>query len=78
MKVSEQTNQINHYREDLTTTGSGDAYIFQNGIVVEGTWEKEKVSSQLVFKDKSGNIINLAPGQTFITAIAKSYGYVKY
>jgi len=78
MKVSEQTNQINHYREDLTTTGSGDAYIFQNGIVIEGTWEKEKVSSQLVFKDKSGNIINLAPGQTFITAIAKSYGYVKY
>lgn len=78
MKVNEQVNQINHYREDLATTGSGEAYVFQNGIVINGTWEKDKVSSQIVFKDQKGEVIKLAPGQTFITSIAKSYGYVKY
>ena len=78
IKVPEQLNQTNLYREDITTTGSGEAYVFQNGAVTEGTWEKEKVSSQLVFKDKSGEIIKLAPGQTFVTAVAQSYGYVKY
>ncbi|MBQ6486381.1 DUF3048 domain-containing protein [Candidatus Saccharibacteria bacterium] len=77
MKVKEQQNQINHYREDLETTGSGEAYIFQNGIKIEGTWAKDKINSQIVFKDKNGEVIKLAPGQTFITAIAKSYGYVK-
>ena len=78
IKVAEQLNRTNLYREDVTTTGSGEAYIFQNGIVITGTWEKENISSQLVFKDSEGEVIKLAPGQTFITAIAKSYGYVKY
>lgn len=78
MKVDEQVNQINHYREDLATTGSGEVYVFQNGIVIKGTWEKSSISSQIIFKDSAGEVIKLAPGQTFITSIAKSYGYVKH
>ncbi len=78
MKVPEELNSDNHYREEITTTGSGDAWVFQNGIVVKGTWSRKKDSDQLEFKDKSGETIKLAPGQTWITAVAKSYGYVKY
>ncbi len=79
IKVDEKLNQDNHYREDISTTGSGDAWIFQNGVVIEADWNRGTNDSGLKFKDKkTGNEIKLAPGQTFITAIAKSYGYVKY
>ncbi len=78
IKVDEKLNQDNHYREDIVTTGTGEATIFQNGDVIKGTWTKKTDKDQLEFKDEKGKIIKLAPGQTFIEAIAKSYGYVKY
>lgn len=78
IKVPEQLNQTNHYREDITTSGTGEATIFQNGEAIVGTWEKKSTNDQLAFKDASGNIIKLAPGQTWIHAVAQSYGYVKY
>lgn len=79
MKVDEALNQENLYREEITTTGSGEAWVFQNGIAIEATWSRDKAESGLVFKDKqTGDEVKLAPGQTWITAIAKSYGYVKY
>lgn len=49
--------------------GSGKVYIFQNGIVLQGTWEKPTDNASLAFKDSSGNDIQLQPGQTWITAI---------
>ncbi|MCA9346536.1 DUF3048 C-terminal domain-containing protein [Candidatus Saccharibacteria bacterium] len=49
--------------------GSGKVYIFQNGIVLQGTWEKPTDNASLAFKDSSGNDILLQPGQTWITAI---------
>ena len=66
-----------NYHEAITTTGSGKAYIFQNGNAIEGTWEKESVGSQIVFKDGGGNIIKLVPGQTWISAVP-NYGTVEY
>ncbi len=79
IKVPEQLNQTNLYREDIETTGSGDAWVFENGIVIEATWQREKIQEQLKFiKKETGEELKLAPGQTFITAIANSYGYVQY
>ena len=69
MKVSEHLSEVNHYREVITTSGSGEATIFQNGYVIEGTWEKEKVEKQIVFKDKNGQVIKLAPGKTWVSVI---------
>lgn len=66
-----------YYHEDITTTGSGKAYIFQNGTAIEGTWEKASVGSQIVFKDDSGKEIKLVPGQTWISAVP-NYGAVEY
>jgi hypothetical protein len=57
------------YREQIETGGSGQAYIFQNGTVTEGTWSKENPQSQLKFTDGSGAEIKLARGQTWITAV---------
>jgi hypothetical protein len=79
IKVPEELNQDNHYREEITTTGSGEAWIFQNGIAIEATWARSSAEAGLELKDKkTGNPIKLTPGQTWITAVAKSYGYVKY
>ena len=73
----EESIAADNYHEDITTTGSGKAYIFQNGDVIEGTWGKTSVKDQIKFKNNSGEEIKLAPGQTIITAIPK-YGSVDF
>ena len=65
------------YHEDITTTGSGDAYVFQNGTVTQGTWTKNTRDDQIKFIDDAGNEIKLVPGQTFVSAIP-DYGSVDF
>lgn len=65
------------YHENITTIGSGTAYIFQNGTAIKGTWEKSSVSSQLHFLDSSGKQVSFTPGQLWIAAIPQ-YGDVIY
>ena len=66
-----------NYHEDITTIGTGEAHIFQNGIAIKGSWKKASVEEQIEFFDESGNKIALAPGQTFVEAIP-GYGSVEY
>lgn len=49
------------------TTGSGKAYIFQDGNVVEGIWQKDSRQAQFKFGDANGAPIGLNPGQTWMT-----------
>ena len=58
-------------------TGSGKMYVFQDGIVSEGTWSKTDRKSQLVFTDKNGLILKLNAGQTWISVVGSS-GDVTY
>ncbi len=51
------------------TTGTGKILVFQDGIVTEGTWQKDSESSSLLFKDLAGEPFVLNRGQTWITAI---------
>ena len=76
MVVSEKRASDN-YHEDITTIGSGEAYIFQNGYAVPGRWEKNTVADQIRFYDGDGKEIVLAPGQTFVEAIP-NYGSIDY
>lgn len=50
------------------TIGSGTAYIFQDGVVTEATWQKTSGKSQITFKDAAGKAIAFNAGQTWITA----------
>ena len=75
--IVHETRASDNYHEAITTIGSGDAYIFQNGIAIKGTWNKASKEAQIEFKNESGNIIELAPGQTFISAVPH-YGGVAY
>lgn len=68
MRVREST-MADNYHEQIQTIGSGEAYIFQNGTIVEGTWEKSSQASQIVFRDTTGAEISFTPGQLWIAAI---------
>ena len=59
-------------REQITTTGTGQAYVFQNGIVTEGTWQRDTDKSQLKLLAADGTEIKLARGQTWVTALANT------
>lgn len=76
MIVSER-RAADNYHEDIDVIGMGDAYIFQNGTAVRGTWKKDSADSQIQFLDTEGKEIALAPGQTFITAVP-NYGSVDF
>ncbi len=76
IKVDEYTKS--NKRESIQTIGSGDAYIFQNGSVIKGTWKKGSQKEQISFVDENGEEIKLAPGQTWIAAVPNAYGSVKY
>lgn len=60
------------YREQYDTIGSGEATVFQNGVVTVGTWSKASKTDQIKFKDSAGKEIKLERGQTWITVIDPS------
>jgi hypothetical protein len=66
------------YRESIQTTGSGTAYVFQNGVVTEATWRKNDRMSPLELIDASGAPISLVRGQTWIGAIPNGSGSISW
>ena len=75
--VVEEARAADNYHEDITAIGSGDVYVFQNGAVFKGKWQKTSAEDQIKFTDAGGEEIKLAPGQTFVTAVP-NYGSVVY
>lgn len=75
--VVKEKRASDNYHEDITTLGSGEAYIFQNGTAIKGTWNKATRDDQIKFTDNNGKEIKLAPGQTFVSAVPE-YGSVNY
>jgi hypothetical protein len=57
------------YREQIVTTGSGRAWIFQDGTVNAVLWQRPDVKSQLKLVDAAGKTIALNAGQTRVTAL---------
>lgn len=76
MMVEERKAEDN-YHEDIDSLGSGEAFVFQNGMVTHGTWNKGSAGEQIKFLDEAGNEIRLIPGQTFVSAVP-TYGGVDY
>ena len=50
-------------------TGSGTAYIFQNGQAIKGTWNKGDFEDAMIFEDAKGNEIEMVRGQVFVSVI---------
>ncbi|MBQ7802869.1 DUF3048 domain-containing protein [Candidatus Saccharibacteria bacterium] len=75
--IVQERKAWDNYHEDISSLGAGDAYIFQNGDVIVGTWEKSARMEQIIFRDAEGKEVSLIPGQTWISAIP-NYGSVHY
>ena len=56
----------NSYSPVSKTVGSGKAYVFTNGVVYVGSWERTNRLDPYVIRDSAGAPIKLTPGQTFI------------
>ena len=54
-----------------TTIGEGDALIFQNGNVIEGTWEKESREERTKFFDEDGGEIAFVRGPIWFEVLPK-------
>lgn len=70
MKVPTEIGMEDGMREQMSTLGSGTAYIFQDGAVTEGTWNKSDRKNQIVFKNSQNQEIKLNRGQTWISVTA--------
>ena len=75
--IVQEKKASDNYHENITTIGSGEAYIFQNGTATKGTWNKPSVGEQIKFYNETGAEVALAPGQTFVEAVPQ-YGSVEY
>lgn len=53
--------------------GSGTAYVFTNGKVIEGTWKRNSDYEPNIFYDKDGNEIVFNQGKTWICCIWKEF-----
>ena len=58
----------NAYSPTAKTVGSGKAYVFTNGVVYVGSWERTDRLNNYVLRDAAGAVIKLTPGRTFIHA----------
>jgi hypothetical protein len=68
---SEEKGPINDKKHLLyKTTGTGEAWIFQNGDVIKGKWAKKDREAQLTFVDSKGKEVPLVRGLTWISVVA--------
>lgn len=74
MQIPERTVLEDGYREQIDTIGSGQATIFQDGIVKKATWKKTSKAAQITFTDAEGKDVPLARGQTWLTSVPENGG----
>ncbi len=58
------------YHSMYETTGTGSMLVFQDGVVIPGTWSKADAKSQFVFTDAANAPLKLNPGQTWFTVLS--------
>ena len=63
---------------DFGVSGTGKAYVFRNGRVIRGTWEREDPEDVTVFLDRQGDQIPLAPGNTWVELYPKDAPKIEY
>ena len=59
--------------------GTGEAYVFTNGKVIKGTWQRNSDYEPNLFYDANGNEIVLNQGKTWICCIWEEFSqYLSY
>ncbi len=78
MKVDMVKVMEDGYRENIGTTGSGGAVVFQNGTATDVTWHKADRTAPITFTDASGKDVPLVRGHTWIAAVPNGSGSVAW
>lgn len=60
-------SQIDRSSVDAITIGSGPVAVYSGGFVVEGTWTREFERDPYTLTTPEGDVIGLAPGQTWVS-----------
>ncbi|MDX1744894.1 MAG: DUF3048 C-terminal domain-containing protein [Halobacteriales archaeon] len=56
------------------TTGSGKAFVFAEGKVAGGTWERESESDWFMLTDENGEIMMVPPGKVWVSLVPANRG----
>jgi hypothetical protein len=51
--------------------GTGTAYVFRDGRVIKGTWERDSAADVTTFLDANGEEIPLTPGNTWVELLPR-------
>jgi len=52
--------------------GSGQVWVFRNGVVIHGTWSRPNENSPLKLQTTAGQVIPLMPGRTWVEVLPNS------
>jgi len=64
-----KTGLADAQRLTMETVGSGDALLFRDGQVIEGSWSKDSVNDRTLFTDASGEPMEFTSGQTWVEVV---------
>lgn len=67
--VKEKGPVDNNFHMLYTTIGGGEALVFQNGEVIEATWEKQSAKSRTLLYDGKGKEISFVRGTIWFEAV---------
>jgi hypothetical protein len=65
-ELTDVTDANGVHSPKVISVGTGTAYVLRNGKLIKGTWSRPALSDITVFKDAKGNVIKLAPGNTWV------------
>ena len=78
MQVQVRTGAIvdaaGNHSPEVELTGSGKAYVFRDGRMVVGRWERASLKDVTTFVTKAGREIALAPGVTWVELLPSTIG----
>jgi hypothetical protein len=70
IQFAKETGGIDEHKHLLYgTTGTGRALIFQDGLVIEGKWNKKLRTDRTIFTDKTGREVKFNRGQIWIETL---------
>jgi len=60
-------------RREVITLGQGEALIFQNGFLIQGTWQKLEKNKRTIYYNSQGNEIEFLPGLIWIEIVSNNH-----
>jgi hypothetical protein len=63
------------HENELTLTGTGQAYVFRDGFVLKGMWKRPSLSQPATFVMADGAKMNLTPGNTWEELLPTTASY---